>query len=110
MAMKTMPAMRGPGQDHPVALFDLRHPVANFCDDARRFMPQNDRQSAARAASRGTEITVTHGCHGDLNQDFALLGRGDQDCFDFQGLPRLLETRSFRLHQGNSDIGAVWRG
>jgi hypothetical protein len=53
---------------------------------------------------------VTHGCHGDLNQDFALLGRGDQDCFDFQGLPRLLETRSFRLHQGNSDIGAVWRG
>lgn len=60
---------------------------ADRFDDARRLVPQDAGEEALRVVPvQSVRIRVAQRGGDDLDADLALLGRGDNDVRDFQGL------------------------
>ncbi len=69
-----------------VARLHAGHAFAHFHHDARAFMAQHHGEQALGVfAAQGEGVGVAHTGVGDLDEHFALLGRGDIDLDDLQG-------------------------
>ncbi|MNV10787.1 hypothetical protein D3C71_1013270 [compost metagenome] len=69
-----------------VAGLHAGHAFAHFHHDASAFMAQHHGEQAfGVVTAQGERVGVAHTGVGDLDEHFALLGRGDVDLDDLQG-------------------------
>jgi hypothetical protein len=86
-----------------VARLDRGDAFADFDDDASAFMAEDDGEETFRViAGEGECVGVADAGIGDLDQHFALLGRGDVDLDDFQGLSGCEGNCCTGFHLGSS--------
>lgn len=106
LAEEAFAAFGGVERDDVVARFYGRDAFADFDDDAGAFVAEDDREEAFGVIAReGERVGVADARIGDLDQHFALLGRGDVDLDDFQGLSGCEGNGSTGFHLGHLLFG-----
>ena len=107
LAEQALTALGGVQRNHVVTGLDAGHAFAHFHHNASALVAQHHREQALGVfTAQGEGVGVAHAGVGDLDQHFALLGRGDIDFHDLQGFSGL------KGHGGAGFHGQVflWKG
>ena len=86
-------------EQHLVARFHGRHPVADRFDHAGPFVTKHDRELGAERARPDHEVGVANSHSLDCNAHFAGLGRGNVDGFQRERTHRFVENGGECLHR-----------
>src|SRR5262249_43395039 len=91
------PTPRSEREGDFVSGLDAGHALANLLDDARRLVPEQDRQRELPLALHDVIVTVTDTGRGDFDLDLAGLRSVDLDLLDAEWGLILVEDRGFHV-------------